>query len=334
MADEWRRPSERIRLAAIAIILGGATLGGCSAARGGARADIEKWPVRNGSSTTIRPWSWEDEIVAWTTQTFDKVVYYKPRDGEMLGPERTYAPLIIEEFMPQRHDLREHIGHVVKIEDSNDPFAHALTTGASTVYAAPSKVRIGGADYTQILYAWWYPIEEATPQAWFGSGASVTVTVGADGFPVIWEVIAGSDAEHVLFVSRSIEDAARAEFGLPLPGRRFSIERERQEAPSVVVAGIVEDGPVPMGPYVYLGLETYPTITTILCRCSPSQFNEVAETVEYDLRPLSELGTPNGPPLNPRVRSRFENIWGREPWFYLHPELEDSLDRVLRWPKM
>ncbi|MDO8630154.1 MAG: hypothetical protein Q7R41_06635 [Phycisphaerales bacterium] len=333
MADEWRRPSERIRLTAVAIILGGSAFAGCSTSRSNARADIEKLSARNGSSATVRPWSWEDEIVAWTTQTFDKVIYYKPRDGEMIGPERTYAPLIIEEFMPQRHDGRQRIGQIVKKQDSDDPRAYQLNTGASVIYTASSRVTISEVDCEQILYAWWYPIEQLSADEWYGCEAGVSITVGADGFPLVWESISNVGG-RVLFVSKSLEDAARGKFGPPLPGRRFSIERAREETPKVVVAGVIEDGPVPMGPYVYLGLEAYPTITTILCRCSPSQFNEVSETVEYDLRPLNELGILHAPPLNPRVRSRFENIWGREVWLFLHPELRDPLDRILRWPKM
>lgn len=333
MTDKWQRPCERVRLTAVALILGGSALAGCSASRSNARAEIEKLPVRKGLSTAISPRSWEEEIVAWTTQSFGKVVYYKPRDGELLGLERTYAPLIIEEFRPQQYDPRQRIGQVCRKEESNDPRAYQLRTGVSAVYSAFSRVTISGVDYDQVLYAWWYPMKRLGADDGYGFGAGVSVTVGADGFPLLWEVIS-NPCGRVFFVSQSLEDAARGELGPPLPGRRFSIERDREETPRVVVAGIIEDGPVPMGPYIYLRLEMYPKITTILCRCSPSQFTEIAETVEYDLRPLREVGRVDAPPRHPHAQSWFERIWGIELWFYLHPEPEISLDRVLRWPKI
>ena len=53
-------------------------------------------------------------------------------------------------------------------------------------------------------------------------------------------------------------------------------------APDVVVAGIVEDGPIPMGPYVYVDAADQ-RVTTLLCRCSPSQVDRITDTGYYQL---------------------------------------------------
>ena len=92
----------------------------------------------------------------------------------------------------------------------------------------------------------------------------------------------------LLFVSRSLESAARSTFGPPSPRRRFSIERLITDAPLSVVARVLDDGPIPMGPYVYVDSEG--RVTTVLCRCMPSQVRAFSGNGYYDLQPLEALG--------------------------------------------
>ena len=61
---------------------------------------------------------------------------------------------------------------------------------------------------------------------------------------MVWEALSTDDDRRVLFVSRSLEEAAAREFGKPLPGRTFSIERAVEEAREVVVVRLLEDGSV------------------------------------------------------------------------------------------
>jgi len=140
-----------------------------------------------------------------------------------------------------------------------------------------------------------------------------------DGFPCVWAILAaGFVRDHsaplkLLFVSDSLEQAAAKAFGPPLPGRRYSIERDVGDAPTTVVPRIVEDGPIPMGPYVYLAADTH-ALTTLLCRCEPSQARSFIETDYYDLQDLADLGT-----------------WGR-PWRDWGNVLFQIQDH-LRWPR-
>ena len=115
-------------------------------------------------------------------------------------------------------------------------------------------------------------------------------------------------------------------FGDPLPGRRFSIERAADEAPDVVVARIIDDGPVPMGPYVYLNAPPSRAVTTVLCRCSPSQVEAFIETRHYDLLPLETIDSSDG-----------ERGWWAGTLVYDESRRAapgKPLDRILRWPKM
>ena len=94
----------------------------------------------------------------------------------------------------------------------------------------------------------------------------------------------------------------------------------------MVAARIIDDGPVPMGPYVYLNAPPSRTVTTVLCRCSPSQVEAFIETRYYDLRPLETMDPNNGGLMR----------WAGTPVYseLLQPVTGKSLDRILRWPKM
>jgi hypothetical protein len=86
----------------------------------------------------------------------------------------------------------------------------------------------------------------------------------------------------------------------PLPERRFWVERSLVDAPDILVARILEDGPEPMGPIVYLRGGSH-EIDTVICRCMEAQADEVATMGVYGLatvddsavRWLSENGTPD-----------------------------------------
>ena len=75
----------------------------------------------------------------------------------------------------------------------------------------------------------------------------IRITLNSAGQPAIWEVLADGSGAELIFVSQSLEAAALAEFGKPLPGRRYAIERSVEEAPSVVVARVIDDGPMAHG---------------------------------------------------------------------------------------
>lgn len=121
------------------------------------------------------------------------------------------------------------------------------------------------------------------------------MTLGDDGFPVIFETNVSSDSQlRVLFVSKSLEEAAAAGNAAVLPERHFSIETSLDNAPRVVVARVLEDGPMPMGPFVYLSRENS-SITTLICRCMPSQVRQFVETAYYELRPASDSNEPQSP---------------------------------------
>ena len=55
-----------------------------------------------------------------------------------------------------------------------------------------------------------------------------------------------------------------------------------------VAATLLADGPIAMGPLVYQSLRPA-AVTTLLCRCMPSQVAETVNGMWYDIEPLSTL---------------------------------------------
>ncbi len=145
-----------------------------------------------------------------------------------------------------------------------------------------------GRSYTQWTYRWRLDL---APDGTVGSSPwqGIRITLNTAGDPVIWEVLRDSSRASLVFVARSLEAAAFREFGSVLPGRRFAIERGLTDARDVVVARVIEDGPVPMGPILHLRAATG-DISTLICRCMPPQVKELAGQGEYELLPASSDG--------------------------------------------
>ena len=105
----------------------------------------------------------------------------------------------------------------------------------------------------------------------------IRITLDARSQPAAWEVLTDTSGLRLIFVSQSLEAAAAAEFGKPLQGRRYAIERDLGQAPGVVVPRVVDDGPVAMGPIVYL-CEGTRNVSTVICRCMPAQTGDSTQS--------------------------------------------------------
>ena len=132
------------------------------------------------------------------------------------------------------------------------------------------------------------------------------MTLNSSRLPVIWEVLADSSGADIIYVSQSIEAAALREFGPPLPGRHFAVERSTSDAPRVVVARVIDDSPAPMGPIVYLQAGTS-DVSTIICRCMDAQAKRLVGTAQFRLiasksRTFSLIHRGDGSSLEKRLR--------------------------------
>jgi hypothetical protein len=187
-----------------------------------------------------------------------------------------------------------------------------------TVYVQTDTVSINGRDHLRLTYLWCYSAVLSPPAH---AMQGVRITLNTAGEPSIWEVLADPSAAALIFVSESVESAAHAQYGVPLPGRRFAVERSWSQAPNVVVARVIDDGPTPMGPLVYLRAGTR-SVGTLTCRCMPAQAQRLLQTRVYRLAPVQRF-VEN--PAWVKVRSKEHSR------FAFQPEGEpDRLERCLR----
>jgi hypothetical protein len=99
---------------------------------------------------------------------------------------------------------------------------------------------------------------------------------------MIWEVLGDTSGYELIVVSESLEQRAAAESGPPLPGRRFSVENSTNTVPRTLVMRVIDDGPVVMGPIIYLSHGSH-DVASIICRCMPAQATNVTVTSNYEL---------------------------------------------------
>jgi hypothetical protein len=83
---------------------------------------------------------------------------------------------------------------------------------------------------------------------------------------------------------RGLETAAAAQYGAATGGRVFAVEAERPNSVPVTLVRVLRDGPMAMGPFVYV--DRVGRVRTVLCRCMSSQIREVVANDHYELRSL------------------------------------------------
>ena len=264
---------------------------------------------------------------------FESADFWKPVESLAGEVDDELAPLIVQEVVGGDVGSadRRRFG-AVYLDDAGNV---RVNTDEPTVYAASGPVTFRGVEHEVVSYVWCYPPGTPDPSSDTIRCRRLWMMLDREGFPLIWEVVRSSegpriatcDADnlHVLFVSASLERRVAQSLGPPLPGRRHAVERSLKDALCTVVAGVVEDGPVPMGPYVYLDAESQ-SVTTLLCRCSPSQMERIAESGYYELRPWEEFSA---------VLSRSEGGRGLSgaPAFGTTLGGNWELSEALRWPE-
>lgn len=295
----------------ISVILGGVCAIGCSHERGA--TPIES-PTKKRSLLY-------DRVHA----VFQHAVYFKPRDEDVEDQAFALPPLILQEIDPADPSsaMQERFGAVNLDADSGV----LVDTSRPTVYTARAFATLRGREYEQALCLWFYAGSADSERATI-SWQGFRMTLDAGGFPIVWEALSDIESVAQVFVSESLESASAAAVGPPLTGRRFSVERSLEDRPDVIVSRILADGPMPMGPWVYLRAGDR-AICTIICRCMPSQVKDIAQTAYYEIAPLSTLGelgtvagTRTGLPASPDELN------------YGVPEMADSswLEHALRLP--
>ena len=223
-------------------------------------------------------------IYSRTTNQFAAGIFLKPAQATNAGLACQLAPLIIQQ-VPDGP---------LSADASRDQFGApgisngvpALNPSRPAVYWAADTVPLNGRVHVRLSWQWWYP---PRPSSSYVAATlprqGVRITLDSQGRPAIWEILTDTSGRQLVFISGSLEAAAAAEFGKPLAGRQYSIERSLEEAPDVIVPRVIDDGPMADGPIVYLGEGTR-NVCALICRCMPAQVKQLAATRTFDLIPL------------------------------------------------
>ena len=232
-----------------------------------------------------------NSIYARAGVQFQEAVLFKPIEPATTDLLFTLAPLII-----------------LQVSETNLPpqvedrlLGFDAIAERPVVYAWSDSVQVRGRPHARFNYVWDHgPAVNAKPKA--NERQGVRITLGSKGQPLIWEVLGDTSGQELIVVSESLEQRAAAEFGAPLPGRRFSVENPTSTAPNTLVMRVIDDGPVVMGPIIYL-LKGSRDVATIICRCMPAQAGHLAGTFNYQLlsHPAANTAWP-GSPLETRLR--------------------------------
>jgi dihydroflavonol-4-reductase len=215
---------------------------------------------------------------------FEEAVLFKPTERTTNGLTFRLAPLIMQDAKEHRVRPGDTFGAVVPTGDGLK-----IDSSRPKIYVHTDTVDVGKKTKLRFTYLWFYA-EEASPGSQPASTCQgVRITLDATGNPAIWEILTDDSRNELIFVSKSLESLAAGEFGKPLPQRRYAIERSLDEAPTTVVPRVIEDGPVPMGPIIYLEAKTR-SVSTLICRCMPVQAQDLVATRTYELVPYLEDG--------------------------------------------
>jgi hypothetical protein len=195
------------------------------------------------------------------------------------------------------------------------------------VYADEMNAELHGVRYRQWVYRWTRPGDGEAPARWYW----LRVTLDSLGMPIIWETLDPDCARVEIYASYALEERALEQFGPPREGRTFGLERAERDGrggASVALVRLLDVGPVPMGPMVYVGSSG--EISTIACRCMASQVKEVLGSAAYALAPGHEVP---GVAVAPAEDTAFlpEDVFDKCPPARPLPDPQ-FLERALRLP--
>jgi hypothetical protein len=275
------------------------------------------------------------EIYRRETNVFADAEFFKPAETKTNELTFTLAPLILQQVNVGKEPFSQPDGFGTLNVSNATP---VLDGSRTAVYWEADIVQIRGNAHARFSYVWCYSAGLYESKRGQGRNSvspgqaesglplqGIRITLNAAGQPVIWEVLADSSGAELLFVSQTLEAAALAEFGKPLPGRRHAIERSVEEAPNAIVARVIDNGPVAMGPIVYLSAGTR-AVSTLICRCMPAQARRLLATGTYELVPFQSGATGSFLTLARELSNERTTFWPGE-----HPG-EERLEKCLRLP--
>lgn len=194
-----------------------------------------------------------------TTAAFSRVQVYSPAPPETTLDEsewesarleelmRQFAPHFVQEIDPDAGyaPTEDRIGRVYL---SGSPGAVRVNVDVQdpVVYWKHAQAKVRDRRYDQLVYVAWYPSRPALspgdPQAGRIDGVVVRITLDRRRRPAVYEFVRTCGCYHTLWVADHVEKAALAEFGGPLPGMAFAVQKRPERSRELFMPALVSAG--------------------------------------------------------------------------------------------
>lgn len=250
-----------------------------------------------------------EQVRKQTSSVFRQAAFVSPAPDANASIPLSMAPLIVQEFPENLADMERSFFRLGAVKVTAAGLA-TVRQDQQTVYFLRSNTCVADQQRGQLTFIWFYPPASRGPRLRY---RGLRITLGSRGFPVVWEILSSESRFHEIYVAKPLEQAALKQHGPPLPNRGFAVEPLLEDQPYIVVPRVVGEGPLPMSPFVYLTAADL-RITTLICRCEPSQVATFPDSSHYQLREIENLAAlylgksrPDNLPL-PRAADDLESI--------------------------
>ncbi len=235
---------------------------------------------------------------------FDQVIEYRPAempevpsaDGlAQASPQqlaRWFAPVFAQQFdaearYPQADDR---IGRVYLTGRPGDIRVH-IDVDDPVVYWTHGEARVGQRRYDQLIYVAWYPERPALtpndPQAGHIDGIVVRITLDRHERPAIYEFVRSCGCFHTLWVAEFVEAEAREQFGPPIKGMRFAVQRDQPGRGLFIPELVPDDGSRPGRPVAFVSAGSH--MVMIVRPLAGADVPPAVEKHTYRLEPYDNL---------------------------------------------
>jgi hypothetical protein len=218
-----------------------------------------------------------------------------------------FAPIIAMEWPDKRAypEAADRIGGV-RLRRDGRAIAVSIDPTDPRVYAYHWTAKIHGQRYAQLVYVWWFPerpeMAANDPAAGHIDGGMLRLTLDSRQRPVIGESNLNCGCGHEVFVAQQLEQAAREEFGPPLPGNRFAIEQDLDRKHDVMVVDTFSVSSESVRPVVFLSAGYHEVCELSFVDAGRAEKLSAVEEAGYLLVPYEAL---DALPLDGGVGSMF-----------------------------
>jgi len=206
-------------------------------------------------------------------------------------PNLKLAPLLLWECYQLQADLKPQFFKLTL-----DPTTSQVVweeSGIPVVYMDEESLDAGGEAWTVRNYVFRVGFDGKDPES-----QALRIWHAPNQMPVLWEILQKATSFHLVYLSEDWEMRIRSiQTGSPGGNQIQAVDLSAWPY-EILVPRLLSDGPIPMGPWVYMGAGTV-QIEALLCRCMESQLLPPVETFDYQLIPTSTVP----PPIRQEVRS-------------------------------